>query len=116
MSQLVLSRGTVRRNFFRKLLPDVEVGPYFLISSLIIFVVLVTVITLMSSTRQVTKGYVLNQLEAKHQDLIKQNEQREMEISVVRSLQYIEGSSKVKRMVRPGQVVFIGGETVVASK
>jgi cell division protein FtsB len=97
-------------------MPNVELGPYFLVVSLVAFVILITVITLVSSTRQVTKGYVLNSLEAKHQELTKGNEVREMEISQVRSLSYVQGLPKVRRMVRPDEVVFINSDSSIASK
>lgn len=97
-------------------MPKVELGPYFLIVSLVTFVILITVITLISSTRQVTKGYVLNMVESKHQELTKGNEVRDMEISQVRSLNYVQNLSQVKRMVRPGQIVFINPDNSIASK
>lgn len=117
MSQLVLSRGVnVRRNFLRKFLSDLHFGPYFLIGSLVLFVALVTVITLMFSTRQVTKGYVLNKLDMLHQDLVKQSEMQEMKISQVRALKYIEESPKVQFMRRPAEVVFVSGQGNLASR
>lgn len=70
----------------------------------------------MFSARQVTKGYVLNKLEGQHQDLVKLSEEQEMQISMVRSLNYIEDSAKVKSMIRPSQVVFIQGDTAIAKK
>ncbi len=114
MNQLVLTRGTYRRNIFRKFMPNFEVGPYFLVVSLVLFVVLITVITLMFSTRQVTKGYQLSELEAKNEELTKQSEVKDMEMSRVRSLQFIEGSGKVQRMVRPRELVYVevAGATV----
>ena len=117
MAQLILNRGTVyRKSYLRRLLPNIELGPYFLIVSLILFVVLMTVITLMFSTRQVTKGYVLNSLDSKYQDLVKVTEVRDMEISQVRSLNYIKNSSKVRSMVRPTNVVFIDSDTAIAQR
>lgn len=118
MSQLVLARGVnIRRNIFKKLLPSyLEFGPYFLIGSLVLFVALVTVITLMFSTRQVTKGYVLNKLDNAHEDLIKESERQEMKISQVRALSYIEKSPKVQHMRRPGEVVFVNSEGTLASR
>jgi cell division protein FtsB len=97
-------------------MPKVELGPYFLIVSLVTFVILITVITLISSTRQVTKGYVLNSLETKHQELTKGNEVRDMEISQVRSLNYVQNLSQIKRMVRPGEIVFINPDNSIAKK
>jgi len=115
MSQLVLNRGANQtRYIFRKFLRCFEMGPYFLISSLIIFVALVTVITLMFSARQVTKGYVLNSLEDQHQQLVRDSEKMDMEVSQVRSLNHIQQSSKVKSMVKPGRMVFIGTDTTIA--
>ncbi len=117
MSQLVLARGNnYHRNFLKKIFPNLEFGPYFLVMSLVIFVVLVTVITLMFSTRQVTKGYVLNKMETRHQTLIKELEQREMQISQARSLGFIRQSSKVRSMVNPDEIVFVAGETALASR
>ena len=73
MPQLILSRGNAsKKNILRRIFPGLEPGPYLLIGSLIAFVVLTTVITLMFSTSQVTKGYLLNRLEATHQDLVKE--------------------------------------------
>lgn len=117
MSQLILARGTpFKKNFLKKLFPNLEFGPYFLVFSLILFVVLVTVITLMFSTRQVTKGYVLSKLERDHQELVKEREQQDMEISKVRSLNYIQQSSKVKRMKKADQLVYLEGDSAIASK
>ena len=117
MSQLVLARGeSYNKSLLQRIFPRFEVGPYFLILSLIVFVVLITVITLMFSTRQVTKGYVLHRLEEQHQELVKESERYEMQISMARSLNSIQESSKVRSMVRPANVVFIQGDTAIAQK
>jgi len=85
--------------------------------SLVLFVGLTVVITLMSSAQQVTKGYVLNSLEAQHQELIRESEKKDMDISKVRSLNFIQESSKVKSMVRPPEVAFVSNSgTKVASR
>lgn len=117
MTQLVLNRGdSFQRNLFTKALRNFHMGPYFLISSLVLFVGLVTVVTLMFSTRQVTKGYVLNRLEAEHQDLIKESESSNMLISRAKSLSNIRNSLKVRRMVRPDMLVYVEGQTEIASR
>jgi hypothetical protein len=113
MSQLILDRGASYRNkFFARLV----MGPYFLVFSLIAFVILITVVTLMFSTRQVTKGYVLSKLDDEHQVLITQSEQNEMRISQVRSLDYIKNSESIGHMVSPDQIVFMGTDTAIASR
>lgn len=117
MPQLVLARGEAyKKNLLSRFFRSFESGPYFLLSSLIVFVVLVTVITLMFSTRQVTKGYVLNKLEGEHQELVKLSEEQNMRISQAKSLSNIQNSSKVRSMRKPAMVVFVAGETEIASR
>ncbi len=115
MSHLILTRGApVRKKFLSKIFRKIEFGPYFLLASLIIFVALVTVLTLRFSTQHITKGYVLIQLESQNNQLIRESERRQMQISTVRSLQYIENSNKVRSMVNPRNIVFMEEESAIA--
>ena len=91
-------------------------GPYLVLGSLVMFVVLIIVVTLVFSTRQITKGYQLNMLDFKHNNLVTQNEVSAMQISNVRSLKYIQESSKVKSMVSPRSIVYIKGESTIAAR
>lgn len=117
MSQLILNRGdSYQRNLFAKVMRNFHLGPYFLISSLVVFVALVTVITLMFSTRQVTKGYVLEKLESEQQELIKTREEGNMRISQARSLTNIKNSSMVRSMRRPDSLVYVEGQVEIASR
>ena len=117
MSQLVLARGnTYRRSPFRMIFPKIELGPLFLICSLIFFVALITISTLTFSTRQVTKGYALSALEARHQELVKDSEVADMKISTVRSLNYIQKTSKYQAMVHPRVVVYLNSDTAIAKR
>ncbi len=116
MSQLILVNGGKKLSLFAKAVRNFTLGPYFLLSSMVGFVALITIITLVFSTRQVTKGYVLNSLDTNHQELTKQLEKNEMMISEVRSLTYIQDTDKVKTMIRPGAVVFVEGDTAIASR
>lgn len=117
MSQLILNRGdSFQKNLFNKVLRNFHLGPYFLISSLVLFVALVTVVTLMFSTRQVTKGYVLDRLETEHQNLVKKSEASNMRISQARSLSNIQNSPKVRRMGKPDNLVYIQTQTEIASR
>jgi hypothetical protein len=96
--------------------PKIEFGPLFLIGSLIFFVALITISTLTFSTRQVTKGYALSALDAKHQELVKDSEVVDMKISTVRSLNYIQKTSKYQAMVRPRTIVYINSDTAIAKR
>lgn len=117
MSQLVMFRGVnSRKNLMNRFLSKFEFGPYFLLSSLLLFVVLITVITLVFSTRQVTKGYLLNSLDRDHNSLVKQMEVNDMKVSQVRSLNYIQNSDRVSIMSAPRSVVYVTGDNAIASK
>lgn len=91
-------------------------GPYFLVSSLVLFVGLVTVITLMFSTRQVTKGYVLDKLQTEQQELVKSNEASNLLISKAKSLNNIQNSPKVRSMRKPDTLVYVQTQTEIASR
>lgn len=84
--------------------------------SLIVFVALVTVITLMFSTRQVTKGYALEKLESEQQGLIKAREENNMRISQARSLTTIQNSPKVQGMRKPDTLVYVQPVAEIASR
>jgi len=103
------------RNILNKIASKVEIGPYFFMFTLVLFVALITVITLTNSTKQVTKGYMLNSLDAEHQELVKNQQVMDMKISDVRSLNFIQSSNKVRYMNSPEIVVFVSGETSIAS-
>ena len=84
--------------------------------SLMLFVVLVTIIALTFSTRQVTKGYVLNKLDDEHGELLKMTEHQEIRISEVRSMSFIEGAPELYGMVKPSNVVYFDPNSTIAAK
>ena len=114
MSQLILDRGLTRKNLLQKYIPNIQMGPYFLLFSLVLFVAMITIVTLMFSARQVTKGYVLSSLDSEYQELLREGERHDMEISQVRSLKFIEESTQVRRMTSPPAVVYLHSETAIA--
>lgn len=116
MSQLILSTGVNYKSFVKRFIRNFQPGPYFLGVSLVVCTALVTIITLTFSAQQVTKGYVLNSLDAQHQDLSRENAKHDFQISQARSLSNIEQSPSVRHMRRPGQVVFVSSDTAIASR
>ena len=121
MSQLVLERGaSYRKSLLRRIIParllSFELSPYFLIVSLVSFVCLLTLMTLIFSTNKVTKGYTLNRLDVEQQDLVKEREIKDMQLSKVRALDAIKSNSKVSNMARPKSVAYVHGDTVVVSR
>ena len=116
MSQLILSRGIARKNLLTKLLRKMEFGPYFLVGALIILVAMITLITLVFSAKQLTKGHVLNRLESTYQELLRKNEISDTEISKVRALGFIEENVNASGMVKPRVVTYVNGETAIAQR
>jgi hypothetical protein len=121
MSQLVLEKGaSYKKSLLKRIVParllNFEFSPYFLIVSLVVFVCLLTMTTLVFATNEVTKGYMLNKLDAEQQELVKEREINDMQLSRVRALDAIKNTSKVSKMVRPNNVAFVHGETVVVSR
>jgi len=110
MSQLILERG-VKSNSITRFVKRFNVGPYFLVGSFVCVVAMITVLTLTFSARQVTKGYVLTQLEVANQSLLKESDKMDMKISDVKSLSYIRSTNKVASMVRPSTVAYTVDKT-----
>lgn len=88
----------------------------FAVFSLMMFMAITTIIALTFSTRQVTKGYVLNKLDDQYQELVKEVEHQEMQISEVRSLDYIKNSPQLYGMQKPNEIVYMGGTSSLASR
>lgn len=93
-----------------------EVGPSMLVVSLIVFVCLISLVTLMHSTKEVTKGFMVSRLEEKRVGLIRDYEVKTMQLAEVSSLTSIQNSDKFKRMVKPRKVTFVYTDGALASK
>jgi hypothetical protein len=91
-------------------------GSFLTIFILVLSVACVTVVTLMYSTKQVTKGYVINSLESENQLLVREMEVLDMKLNDERSLQNISSSSKISKMVNPSVVVYVKAESSIASR
>ena len=87
-----------------------------LVVLLILCLAAVTIMTLMFAPQQVTKGYALNSLEYEYQELSREREEKDMQVSLARSLKLVEASPKVQRMVKPTQIGFVDGDTAIASR
>jgi len=117
MSQLILVNGSSKRRFsMNKLANNFILTPYLLIVSLVLTVGLVTVITLMFSAKQITKGYVLDQLGDERANLLVEGQKYDMDIFEIRSLDYVSKSNRASVMVPPSNVAFVRGDTAVASR
>lgn len=118
MSDLVIPRtSTLRNGVQKRLLPvSLEVGPYMLIVFFVSFIVLMSVITLIFSTKEVTKGYKLKDLESKRNVLVKESQVKQMHLAEVQSLDVLRSNPKLKGMIRPSSIVYLRGDSAVALK
>ena len=72
--------------------------PIFLGLSMIVLISIITISQLVFATERVTKGYLLRDLEEKHNKLLIQNENEQMRVSSVRSMAYLQDMNQIKYM------------------
>lgn len=87
-----------------------------LVVSLIVFVCLISLVTLMHSTKEVTKGFFMSSLEEKRQGLVKEYEVQTMKLAEATSLSTIQASDKFNKMVKPRTVTFVYTDGALASR
>lgn len=100
---------------FSSMLKNFQIGPAFFVFTAILFVALLSIITLIFSTRGVTKGYVLRDLESKRQVLLRQNEVALTQVAQVQALSDLVKSEKISHMIPARKITFMRGEMALAS-
>lgn len=114
---IVPLQKSVPSGFQHRLIPlEIEIGPSLLIFSLVIFVAVISVITLVFSTKEVTKGYVLKDLESKREALVREFEIKTTHVAEIQSIAKILENPRVKRMVRPGKIEYLPATTEIAQR
>ncbi|MFH0820963.1 MAG: hypothetical protein V1908_04265 [Candidatus Peregrinibacteria bacterium] len=117
MSSVFLASANAENFMRRKTLSQkVEVGITSLMLVTILLVGMITLVYLVHSNRNATKGYALKNLELERSRLLMENEVWDMEIAKVKSLDTLQNDPKVQRMVKADQPLFIRGDTAIASK
>lgn len=91
-----------------------EFGPSTVIVGLIVIAVVMSLAYLLHFNRVATKGYDLRRLEAARQELMTQYDIKNMKLAQAKSLNTISGSDRVSAMRKPGQIIFVHGNTVLA--
>jgi|GEM_PF-3533266 hypothetical protein len=95
---------------------DLRIKPVFFITSVIIAVVLSTIMTLVYATNGVTQGYVMRDLQARSQALVRENEVVTMEVAAAQSLDSMTHNDVLLNM-RPAQkVMYMSGTSAIASR
>lgn len=119
MSQLILTRGndlrkgSSPRSFFAQKL---EFGPGMLVISLVMFLGLMSVVTLMHATKEVTKGFMVTSLESQREELLRDYEINAMKIAKASSMVTIQETDQFKSMVRPRSVSYVYSDGTLASR
>jgi hypothetical protein len=89
---------------------------FVLIFSVVLSICCITVITLMYSTKQVTKGYVINSLDKENQKLLRELEVLNMNLNEKRALKNISSSDKISKMRNPSRIVYVNSESSIAKR
>ncbi len=116
MAQLILAKGNHYRRGMRKrtIAENVEVSPLILVATLIAFIALTSVIYLVNFNQVAMKGYDIKRLDDEYRQLLDTNERGQNQLSELTSLARIRESEKVQTMVRPRNVIYVRGDTVMA--
>ena len=93
-----------------------EFGPTSVMVGFIALALLMSVLHLMHFNNVASRGCALKRLDASHQQLLSQYEITNMKLAEYKSLNNIVASDKVDTMRRPANVMFVSGNTALASK
>lgn len=92
----------------------IDINPYFLMITLLFLAMLLSAFYLIHSNAVATKGYQLKRLEITTQELKSQEDLKNMYLAKSESMATIFQDSRLDRMKKPSQLLFIYGDTVIA--
>ncbi|MEK7545123.1 MAG: hypothetical protein AAB551_03250 [Patescibacteria group bacterium] len=110
------SLASLRAVNFSKILQSFRFGTAFFVASAVFFVLGLSFITLIFSTHEVTKGYVLRDLESKRQVLLRDNNVISMQVAQAQALQAVYKSPQLTHMRHARNITYMRGETTMASR
>lgn len=93
-----------------------EFGPATAVTGLFIISLLLGSLYLAHFNKVATKGYDLRRLEADRQQLLNQYDIKNMKLAGVKSLANIAATDRVSAMRRPAEIVYVRGNTALASR
>jgi len=93
-----------------------EFGPATAVTGLFIISLLLGSLYLAHFNKVATKGYDLRRLEADRQQLLNQYDIKNMKLAGVKSLANIAASDRVSAMRHPAEIVYVRGNTALASR
>ncbi len=93
-----------------------HIRPAVFVISIVAVIAVSTVMTLIFSTRGVTKGYVLRDLQFKRQALVRENEVMTMQLAQAQSLHSVVTNDILFSMRPAKNVIHLGGGSSIASR
>ena len=93
-----------------------SIGPMAIIIGLGLFAAGMSTLYLMNFNKVATSGYALRRVERDHQGLVDQYQIQNMKLAELASLTHIAQTETVEGMRYPKNVVFVRGNTAVASR
>lgn len=91
-------------------------GPSTIIVGMVVIAVSMSLVYLAHFNQVATKGYDLKRLQADQNQLMSQYEIKNMRLAEIKALNAIAHSEKVGKMRRPSNVMFVSGNTALASR
>jgi hypothetical protein len=91
-------------------------GAYFLLFFMVLIMGKITVVTLVYSTKQVTKGYAINMLDKEHQILVRKIDALNLKINEKKALTSIQTSEKFAMMRSPSNIAYLRADNSIASR
>ena len=107
-----------KRRIQKSIIEGFEINTPLIIASLLIFVALITIITLFFAGKQVTKGYTIKQLEAERQTLQRDNEIIGSRLAELQAMQQVFITRKARNMhaAPSDKITFIRGDSNLAQR
>jgi hypothetical protein len=93
-----------------------EFGPMSVMVTLFLIACLMGLLYLMHFNQVATKGYDLRRLEAARQQLTSQNDIKNMKLADAKSMARVISSDRVSVMKRPAELIYVRGNTALASR
>lgn len=93
-----------------------DIKPIYFIVSIIAVITISTVMTLVFSTKGVTQGYKLRDLETKSQKLVRENEVMTMQLAQAQSLDAVVHNDVLLHMRPAKKITYMSGSSAIASR
>ncbi len=108
------SQSKVKEAVMTREIVKIEINSFTIMIILFILVFVLGGIYLMNFNDNETKGYILKRLELSQQELIDQNNLKNIALADAKAMNQMIESGSLDRMRKPGEVEYIFGDSILA--